>query len=207
MKVCLRTLAIISALLTLLVAVMLYLTSDRVRTASADGGTAIAASLDTYRHAQALKAQAAGYELTMNEFYSTVLDFPAYQKKVGDQKRAIDQELAALASADHGGQTVPELNRIYKDVDGFRLSLESALSGDDKDWDRAREALFKMNLLSVQAIQQADLLAQVARDQATTADKTWQDGLAQSLLWLRVATGLAGLATLVLLLGVFRPRS
>lgn len=207
MKVCLRTLAIISALLTLLVAGLLYFTSTQVRSAAADGGTAIAASLDTYRHAQALKAQAAGYELTMNEFYSTVLDFPAYMQKLGAQKKAIEQELAALSIADRDGKTVPELHRIYQDIDGFRQQLDNALSTTDKDWDRAREALFKINLLSVQAIQQADLLAQVSREQATALDKTWQNGLSLSAMQLQIATAIAGLTTLILLVGVLRPRT
>lgn len=204
MKLCLRTLAISSGILTLLVGGLVYIAGDRLHSAGGEGNAALAASLDGYRHAQALKAQAAGYELTMNEFYSTVLDAPAYQKKVLQQKTAIEQELVALAGTERDGKTVAELHRIYKDMEGFRQGLESALSGADKDWDRAREALFKLNLLSIQAIQQAEVLAQVSRDQAVNLDKTWQSGLTQALTLLNLALGVVFLAAVSLALGVFR---
>lgn len=47
-----------------------------IRTLSAmagkEGGDAREATFQSYRIAQSLKSLAAGYELTMNEFYSTV---------------------------------------------------------------------------------------------------------------------------------------
>lgn len=169
------------------------------------GGDAREATFQSYRIAQSLKSLAAGYELTMNEFYSTVLEFPAYQKKSAAQKTAIERELAALATLQEGGAaTAAELTRLYKEMDSFRLGLEGAMTSADKDWDRAREALFKLNVLSVQAIHQADLLGQGADERATAMDMGWQAHQSQALLLLRIAAILSVVTGVVMLAGALR---
>jgi len=141
----------------------------------------------------------------MNEFYSTVLEFPAYQKKSTEQRAAIERELAALATLQEGGATTAtELTRIYKEMDSFRLGLENAMTSEEKDWDRAREALFKINVLSTQAIHQADLLGQSTNERAAALDMSGQASQSQALLLLRIATALALLAGVMLLFGSLR---
>lgn len=202
MKLCMRTLAGISLILALIIAGMVYLASDRLRASGQASQAAMLASLDAYRHAQSLKAHAASYELTMNEFYSTVLEFPVYRKKFTEQKAAIDDELAMLGTTEDSARAVKELRRTYQDMDTFRMALEAALTAGDKDWDGAREALFKLNVLSVQAIRQADLLAQLSREQAARLEQNWQAGLAQSLPMLYLATALSALIAITMILGI-----
>ena len=92
-------------------------------------------------------------------------------------------------------------------MDGFRAELEQALVADETDWDAAREALFKLNVLSVQAIQQADFLGQSASQRAATLDLDWQAQRGQAVLWQRIATGLALLAVALLGFSALRMKS
>lgn len=203
MKLCMRTLAGISLMLALAISGLVYVAGDRLQTSGQASKAALSASLDAYRHAQALKAHAASYELTMNEFYSTVLEYPSYQKKFSEQKAAIDRELSMLGSSEDSARAVKELSRIYREMDTFRMALESALTASDKDWDGAREALYKLNVLSVQVIAQADLLAQLSREQAARLEQNWQAELSQALPMLYLATVLAALIAITLIMGIF----
>jgi hypothetical protein len=194
-----------AAIIALIAAGLSYWAGDQIRLAGKEGSDAREATFKSYRIAHSLKSLAAGYELTMNEFYSTVLAFPAYQKKSTDQKASIERELLALAALQEGGAaTATELTRLYKEMDSFRLGLESAMNSEEKDWDRAREALFKINVLSTQVIHQADSLGQSANERATAFDMTWQTYQSQSLLLLRIAAILALLAGIVMLAAAIR---
>ena len=198
-----RTIAFIAALIVLAVAGLAYSAGGQMRVADAGAQTAREASLHAYRAAQSLKALTAGYELTLNEFYSTVLEFSAYEKKSGEQKAAIERELSSLATLpDAEPKAIAQIRQLYKEIDNYRLDLEKALTAaGGQDWDRAREALYKMNVLSVQAIHRADEIGKFANDRALALDKRWQADGSQALTLLHIATGLAVLAALVLLLG------
>lgn len=205
MKIGIRTVSAMAAIIALIATGSAYWAGEQISMAGKEGGDAREATFKSYRIAQSLKSLAAGYELTMNEFYSTVLEFPAYQKKSTEQKAAIERELAALAALQEGGAaTAMELTRLYKEMDSFRLSLEGAMNSAEKDWDRAREALFKMNVLSTQAIHQADLLGQSANERATGLDKSWQTYQSQALLLLRIAAILALVSGIMALVGAIR---
>lgn len=205
MKNGIRTLSALAAVIALVAAVLSYSAAEQVSVAGKMAGDAREATFKSYRIAQSLKSLAAGYELSMNEFYSTVLAFPAYQKKSAAQKSALERELAELVRLQEGDTaTAMELTRLFREMDGFRRELEGAMTSPEKDWDRAREALFKLNVLSVQAIEQADLLAQSASERAASLDTSWQAQQSQSQLLMRVATALALLVGGLLLFGVFR---
>ena len=205
MKLSIRTLSALAALITLSAAGLSYWAGEQVSLAGKESGDAREATFKSYRAAQSLKALTAGYELTMNEFYSTVLEFPAYQKKSTEQRTTIERELATLATLQDGGvATAAELTRLYKEMDSFRLGLERAMTSAEKDWDRAREALFKLNVLSTQAIRQADLLGQSTNERATALDMRWQAYQQQSLTLLRVVMALTALAGIMLLIGAWR---
>jgi len=205
MKFSFRTVSAIAAIIALIAAGFSYWAGEQVSMAGKEAGDAREATFKSYRVAQSVKSLAAGYELTMNEFYSTVLEFPAYQKKSTEQRAAIERELAALATLQEGGATTAtELTRIYKEMDSFRLGLENAMTSEEKDWDRAREALFKINVLSTQAIHQADLLGQSTNERAAALDMSGQASQSQALLLLRIATALALLAGVMLLFGSLR---
>ncbi len=200
-----RTISTIAAIVALTAAGLSFWAGEQISLAGKEGSNARAATFQSYRAAHALKSLAAGYELTMNEFYSTVLEFPAYQKKSSAQKSAIDGELVVLATLQQdGAATAAEFTRLYKDMNGFRQILESAMTSAEKDWDRAREALFKMNVLSSQAIYQADLLSQSASERAAALDTSWQLHQSQALLFSRLAAALAVIAGAIAMVGAFR---
>jgi hypothetical protein len=208
MKLGNRTIALIAALIVLAVAGLAYSAGGQMRLADAGAQSAREASLHAYRVAQSLKASTAGYELTLNEFYSTVLDFSAYAKKSAEQKATIERELSILATLpDAEPKAIAQIRQLYKDIDNYRADLEKALTAaGGQDWDRAREALYKMNVLSVQAIHRADEIGQFANDRAVALDKRWQEDGSQARMLLNAATGLAVLAAIVLLLGsLLRP--
>lgn len=203
MQPSIRTLSGALGLLAFVAAGSSYWAGEQVGMATKESGVARDATFKSYRIAQSLKSITAGYELTMNEFYSTVLTFPAYQKKVMEHKAALDQNLAVLSSLQEGGApTATELTKIYTEMSQFRMSLEAAMTGTEKDWDRAREALFKMNVLSTRAIYQADLLGQSASERATALDTRWQAYQAQALLYLRIAAALSLALGVALVFGV-----
>lgn len=202
-----RTVFTLAAVIALVAAASAYWAGEQITRADQTAADARAATFKSYRIAQSLKAMAAGHELTMNEFYSTVLNLPSYQKKSAAQKSAIELELAALADLHEGDEAAAaELARLFQEMDGFRLNLESAMTGEETDWDAAREALFKLNVLSVQAIQQADFLGQSASQRASGLDGRWQVQQSSALRWLHVTTALALLAAALVGYGALRTK-
>ena len=205
MKPGIRSFFTLIAIVALIVAGLSFWAGQQISVAGQTADAAREATFKSYRIAQSLKAQAAGYELTMNEFYSTVLAYPVYQKKSAAQKNAIESELAALEGLHQGDTaTVAELTQRFGEMESFRQELEAALTRDEQDWDRAREALYKLNVLSVQAIQQADFLGRSASERATSLDSSWQAQQAQSILLLNVITALAMLVGILLVFGALR---
>ena len=207
MKPGIRSFSTLAAVVALLVAGLSFWAGQQISMAGKTADAARDATFQSYRIAQSLKALAAGYELTMNEFYSTVLTYPVYQKKSAAQKAAIELELAALNGLPEGNTaTVAELTKRFGEMEGFRQELDSAMTRDDQDWDRAREALFKLNVLSVQVIQQADFLGRSASERATVLDTSWQAQQSQSILLMRTTTALAVLVGVMLVFGAMRAR-
>lgn len=203
-----RTVFTLAAVIALVVAGSSFRAGEQLARAGESADHARTATFKTYRIAQSLKALAAGYELTMNEFYSTVLKFPAYRKKAAAQQAAIESELAELATLRAGDPVAMDaLAQRFKAMDGFRTELEQALVADEADWDAAREALFKLNVLSVQAIQQADFLGQSASQRAATLDIDAQAQRTRAMLWQRVVAALALLAAALLALGALRAKA
>ena len=192
---------ILVAIIVWVVAGLTYQASDHISIASKTAGESREATLQSYRIAQSLKSLAAGYELTLNEYYSTVLDSSSYQKKATAQKTAIDRELTTLATLQDGGvDAASKITGLYKEMDAYRLGLEGALSSTEKDWDRARDSLYKLNILSLQVISRTDALGQIASERAATLDKIWQDRQSQSLMLLRIAMILAALMGVVIMI-------
>lgn len=205
MKSGIRTFSTLAAIVALVVAGLSFWAGQQISMAGKTADAAREATFKSYRISQSLKALAAGYELTMNEFYSTVLAYPAYQKKSASQKAAIELELAALDALHEGDTaTVAELTQRFKQMEGFRQELDGAMTSEEQDWDRAREALFKLNVLSVQAIQQADFLGRSASERAMSLDISWQAQQSQSILLLRTTTALAVLVGVMLVFGIMR---
>ena len=205
MKLGIRFFSTSATLIALIVASLSFWSGQQISMAGKTADAAREATFKSYRIAQSLKALAAGYELTMNELYSTTLAFPVYQKKSAAQKVAIERELAALHDL-HEGDTaaVAELTQRFREMERFRQELERAMTRDEQDWDRAREALFKLNVLSVQAIQQADFLGISASERATALDTRWQAQQSQSIRLLNITTVLAVLVGVLLMFGALR---
>ena len=205
MKLGIRFFSTSATLIALIVASLSFWSGQQISMAGKTADAAREATFKSYRIAQSLKALAAGYELTMNELYSTTLAFPVYQKKSAAQKVAIERELAALHDL-HEGDTaaVVELTQRFREMERFRQELERAMTRDEQDWDRAREALFKLNVLSVQAIQQADFLGISASERATALDTRWQAQQSQSIRLLNITTALAVLVGVLLMFGALR---
>ena len=205
MKLGIRFFSTSATLIALIVASLSFCSGQQISMAGKTADAAREATFKSYRISQSLKALAAGYELTMNELYSTTLAFPVYQKKSAAQKVAIERELAALHDL-HEGDTaaVAELTQRFREMERFRQELERAMTRDEQDWDRAREALFKLNVLSVQAIQQADFLGISASERATALDTRWQAQQSQSIRLLNITTALAVLVGVLLMFGALR---
>lgn len=207
MKLGIRTAATLAALIMLVVAGLLYLASDRMYSAGMSASESRVAMLQTYRIAQSLKSLIHGYELSINEYYSTVLEFPVYQKKVAEQKESIDRELAELGKLQTGDATaVGDLKSALQEMESLRLELEAALNRSDRDWDLAREALFKLNVVSVRAAQPADRIARISGEHAIGLDKAWLEEQDEALVMLRGALPLVLIAAIGLLVGAFRQK-
>ncbi len=119
----------------------------------------------------------------------------------------IDRELSTLANLKDGGggsDVVTKITGLYKEMDAYRLGLEGALSSMDKDWDRARDSLYKLNILSIQVISQADSLGQIASERAMAQDQILQDRHSQSFTLLRIAMILALLMGTGIMIGAAR---
>jgi hypothetical protein len=205
MKLGIRTLFTLAALVALIAAGSAYWAGEQVSGADHTAGDARVATFKSYRIAQSLKAMAAGYELTMNEFYSTVLELPVYREKSATQKKAIENELTSLVGLQESDAAAAvELARLFTAMDRFRADLEKAIAGEEKNWDAAREALFKLNVLSVQAIQQADSIGQSASQRASALDAGLQIQQSRALLWLRITMALALFVAVLLFYGSLR---
>lgn len=205
MKLGIRTSATVVAVIALATAGLVYLANDRMSEAGQTAAEAREATLHTYRVAQSLKSLIHGYELVINEYYSTVLEFPNYRKKAAETKTAIDGELAALAKLNIGDATaVADLNAAFKEIEALRLELEAALSGEEKNWDLAREALYKLNVVAVRAVQPADRIARIAAEQSVAMDAAWQNQQSQALRIMQIAMLLAVAAGVLSGIAVFR---
>lgn len=188
MKLYMRTVGVVITVTLLITAGLLFHTGDNLNMASKVAGGAREATLHSYRIAQALKSLSSGYELAVNEYYSTVLDFPVYQRKATEHQAAIERELLTLEKLGTGdAKAVAEMKRAFSEMQVFRKAVETALSAKEKDWDGAREALFKLNLVSIYAIQQADTLSHIAEENAASLDQSWQMQQTQALSLLRSA--------------------
>ena len=182
MKLGIRTGASAVAVIVMASASLVYLASDRMGMAGKAAAEAREATLQTYRAGQALKSLIHGYELTFNEYYSTALKLPAYQKKAAEFKAAIDSELATLEKLNSGDATaVAELKTALGEMEALRLELEGALSEENKDWDLAREALYKLTVVSISAAQPSELIARIAGERAVAMDTAFQNHQAQAL--------------------------
>ena len=208
MKLNTRLTAAIGAAILLAIAGITHYSDQQTTMARDAANESRGATLQGFRVAHSLKSLANGYELAMNEYYSTVLDFPTYRKKAADHQAAIQRELATLTGLRTGApESADALNQAFKEMETYRMALEAALAPSDKDWDAAREALFKLNVVSVRAIQQADTLATVAGERATALDADLQasQGVQQNLALVNKALAFAGLA-LMLLCALRSPR-
>lgn len=205
MKLGIRTGATVVAVIAMAAASLVYVAGDRLGMAGRAATDAREATLHTYRVAQALKSLVHGYELAINEYYSTALRLPAYQKKAGEFKAAIDSELATLEKLNTGDvRAIAELKVALGEIEVLRLELEGALSEEDKDWDLAREALYKLTVVSVSATQPSELIARVAGERAVAMDAAWQDHQSQALREMQIAMMLALVAGALTLVGGFR---
>ncbi len=207
MKLGIRTGAVIIAGVMSVAVGLAYWASDRVHTAGMSTLESRGAMLQTYRIAQSLKSLIHGYELTINEYYSTVLEYSNYQKKAGEYKESIDSELAALEKLETGDATaVGDLKTALNEIEGLRLELEAALNRPDKNWDLAREALFKLNVVSVRAVQPAERIANIAGEHALAEDSALRQYQSQALQALRLVMALLVLAGVMTMLGAFRQK-
>lgn len=187
-----------AALLAILAAVsagLVFQANEHLNMAGKAASESREATFHTYRIAQTIKSLIHGYELTINEYYSTALKYPDYQKKSAEFKLAIGSELAALERLKTGdADTVADLKAALAEIESMRVELESALARDNRDWDLAREALYKLTVVSVRAAQPSELLASAAAEQAVALDAVWRDQQSQALMKMRIA--------LLLVLGV-----
>ena len=78
------------------------------------------------------------------------------------------------------------------------------MAAPEKDRDRARKALYKLNVISVQAIHRADALGQIANESATTLDQGWQAQQSDALQLLRIATLISLVTGVAFLFGAVR---
>lgn len=205
MKPGIRTGAAVTAAIMLAVLALAYLSSDRMGMAGKAAAEAREATFQNYRTAQALKSLIHGYELTINEYYSTVLEFPVYKEKADGFKTAIAGEMATLKKLNTGDATaIADLDAAFGEIETLRLELESALSGADKDWDLAREALYKLNVVSIRAIQPADRIARIAGEHAVNMDTVWQNHQTRALQSMQIIMLLVLAAGALAVVGVLR---
>jgi len=197
--------AALVALLAVISAGFAYQASHHLGNAGKAAAEARVATFHTYRIAQKIYSLIHGYELSINEYYSTALKQSDYLKKSDEFKTSIEAELAALdALKTSDATTVGELKAALKEIEMMRTELENALASENKNWDLAREALYKLTIVSVRASQPSELLAKVAGEQATALDKTWGEYQAQALMNMRIAMALALAACGLAVTGFFR---
>lgn len=142
-----------------------------------------------------LQSLTTAYELVLNEYYSTVIDEKRYHTKVSTLQQLIDGDVATLgalskpeyAAAGH------EIRRSLGEIEKFRQRLDKAMQEGSRDWDAAREALFKVNILSTQAIEVASRVAKASAEHGTALETSIAQ-LQQQAKWFMIAAAImAGL--------------
>jgi hypothetical protein len=205
MKPGIRTGATLVAIVFMAVASLTYLAGERLGMAGKAAAEERKDTLHTYRVAQSIKTLVHGYELTINEYYSTALKFSAYQKQAAEFKAAIDSELATLERLNRGDVTaLAELKDALGEIESLRLELEGALSEENKNWDLAREALYKLNVVSVRAAQPSELIARVAGERAVALDSAWHDHQSRALREMYIAMLISLVAGALMVVAAFR---
>jgi hypothetical protein len=139
-----------------------------------------------------LQSLTTAYELVLNEYYSTVIDETRYRTKLGSLQLSIDSDIATLgalskpeyAAAGH------EIRRSIGDIEKYRQLLDKAMQEGSRDWDAAREALFKVNILSTQAIEVASRLAKASTEHGTALETSIAQ-LQQQAQWFMIAAAIA----------------
>ena len=91
-----------AALILLAVAGLVYAAGERLNLAGESSAEALESTLRGHRIAHALKSLASGYELAMNEYYSTVLEFHAPEGvamvhvRTSEVRRFLDRSLGVV---------------------------------------------------------------------------------------------------------------
>lgn len=197
--------AALLAVLAFVSAGFAYQANQRLTAATEAAVESREATFHTYRIAQMIQSLIHGYVLTINEYYSTALKYPDYAEKAGQFKVAIDRELLALENLKTGDAgTVAALKEALREVEGMRVELERALASEDRDWDLAREALYKLTVVSVRATQPSELLASVAEQKAGAQDAVMSEQQSQAQVAMRIALLLALGAGVLATVGFFR---
>lgn len=139
-----------------------------------------------------LQSLTTAYELALNEYYSTVIDEARYRSKIQALQQSIDSDIATLGSLSKIEYAAAghEIRRSMSEIEKFRQRLDKALQDGSRDWDAAREALFKINILSTQAIEIASRIAKasVEHDNALEASIAYRQ---QQARWMLVAAAIA----------------
>lgn len=190
-----RFLSLASLLTALAVLILAGLTWRNLDEASSQNAslrkTAQSASQLTYR----LQALTTAYELTLNEYYSTVIDETRYREKVVQLLHAIESDIARLAKLDarENQLTSNELTQQLAEMEKRRTQLNQAMLEPTRDWDVAREALFKINILSTQAIETAAKAASASDEKIQMLDQNLNERHQQLRDQLIALLALAGL--------------
>ena len=123
-----------------------------------------------------LKAQTTAYELVLNEYYATVIDTERYRQKATAIRQAIEHTLDGLKNLGNQDYTLAEkeLGNLLREIDQQRPPLENALQENQRDWEKAREMLFKINITSAQVIELASKTALSATEKADLLAKQQQ---------------------------------
>lgn len=121
-----------------------------------------------------LQALTIDFELTLNEYYSTVIDQRLYLDKSASLRRSIDADLVRLNTLPEREYTLAseELKQLMNEIEKYRSLLDKAMGVSDRDWDAAREALFKINILSIQAIKVASETAKFSEKRGENLSST-----------------------------------
>lgn len=201
--------AALVALFALVSAGLVYQAKGHLNMADKAASEAREATFHTYRIAQTIKTLIHGYELSINEYYSTALKFPDYQKKSAEFKQAIQSEMSDLERLKTGdAKTMADLKAALDEIEGMRVELEGALASENRDWDLAREALYKLTVVSVRVAQPSEQLASFAAEQAVALDAVWRDQQSQAQMKMRIALILALIVGVLVGLAAFRaPRN
>lgn len=200
-----RKIGIAIALLALASAVLVFLATERIGQAAKSADQSREATFQTYRLAQSIKARIQAYELTINEYYSTALDLQEYQSRTQAIRKDIEREVNELAQLETGNAVAAtDLKAALHEIESMRQELETALSGEHKDWDQAREVLYKLNVVSERAAQPSDVIAEAASKQSLDQGEVWRMQQSQARLELYIAMVLALVSGVLAVVPMFR---